>query len=668
MNKNSSSECIAPTEAILSGSSEAIETDSGEPSIGLDTGKRKVWVREDEQYHHLPFAPWANVDVLGSPKLNRLFENLGLETSGISEDIEFLALPGSCIEPSMATACDWIAHEESNLLLGSWTMPHSPSENKFISGSDLRLVCKKNIADQWPKSAHGCQSKTTECGTPIGMKTRKVVLDPFRNGIERSPPQGSLHLSGTQIERYVNTYDSLDQGSEIEPMLKARRVPYPPFQERRDISGSCCCVSSPTLNQKERRPTPFNELYAFSSSVVRYSPRAQNPMTLVQVNENNQMEYNDKLERFQRAGFDESHPAVLKVLKFLAALYYRCSKFKETETLCRKVLSAGKRSHGTNIVETFKVQLYLIESISEQGRYLEAKEMQEKLHTSMPSSFQPYHPVFQGSLVVKIKILNWMQNYEEEEDICRQLVQTSLIQFGPRDPSTLYAMYSLACAMRSRKRYAESERLQRIVIQLNQDTLYQDHNHFCWSLVELSNVLHEQGQIDDAIKLHRLSFERAKAHLGEKHVTTMECSSLLGNALAHRGLLQESEELLQRNVGLLRDVLGEDDLRTARAICALGLTLLRMEKYCESSIWFVKAYETSLAVLGPNHKFTILSCELLGMCYESQGFHMEALVIYRELLDKIRATKGQDDSNMFSIQNRINYVLRIIAGGVEASG
>jgi hypothetical protein len=66
------------------------------PSLEV-AGERKIWVQEDEGHSHLPFPRQANVDILGSPKLTRLFENLKIETGDLPDDIELLVLPASVV-------------------------------------------------------------------------------------------------------------------------------------------------------------------------------------------------------------------------------------------------------------------------------------------------------------------------------------------------------------------------------------------------------------------------------------------------------------------------------------------------------------------------------------------------------------------------------------------
>ena len=84
-----------------------MEIDDVTPAVEIE-GERKVWIQDDEEFRHWPFARWANVDVLNSPKLTRLFADLTLETKDVKDDIELLMLPPPRIKPTTSGAREFI--------------------------------------------------------------------------------------------------------------------------------------------------------------------------------------------------------------------------------------------------------------------------------------------------------------------------------------------------------------------------------------------------------------------------------------------------------------------------------------------------------------------------------------------------------------------------------
>jgi tetratricopeptide (TPR) repeat protein len=362
------------------------------------------------------------------------------------------------------------------------------------------------------------------------------------------------------------------------------------------------------------------------------------------------------LEQLKRGGFDDTKPVVLEITRRLAQAYYDQGKQRQAEILYRKLISAQKRSDATELADMLSVQIDLVNTICEQGRFLEAKDLQANVHGAIINAFASHHHLVRRSLSAIIRIWGLLQNHEEEEAICRQLVQISLTHLGPRDPDTLDAIYRLALAMRGRKQFVESESLQRITVQLYQEAHKYRHSDICWSLEALARVFNDQGRTEEAINLFRLSAERAREFLGVEHVSTMNCYRVLGRELRKQGLFQESEELLVATVKIQINVMGEDYPYTLWSIYELGETLLKRDKYQESSIWLKKSFRQSLVIFGPLNDLAIESCDSLGVCYESQGLYGEAMALYQELLDKLRAAKGDNEQSIAKVEGWIQDI------------
>src|SRR6266536_4006103 len=85
---------------------------SSTPFIELD-GNADAGSLETDRW---PFDRWANVDVLGSPKLTRLFENLKLESNSLDESFESFSLPDPVLLPATEPKRKYISSSELNLL------------------------------------------------------------------------------------------------------------------------------------------------------------------------------------------------------------------------------------------------------------------------------------------------------------------------------------------------------------------------------------------------------------------------------------------------------------------------------------------------------------------------------------------------------------------------
>jgi tetratricopeptide (TPR) repeat protein len=546
------------------------------PSLEV-AGERKIWVQEDEGHSHLPFPRQANVDILGSPKLTRLFENLKIETGDLPDDIELLVLPASVVGVD------------------------NPKSRKFISGSEMTLLCRDRDSS----------SNTWDKVIAVPDTEIQLITGPSR----RPPPTSPFKFPG---------FDAwLPSGVQYDEVL----------------------------------PSPLNALPLFPPSLNRGSHKPQSSTTVVQSQQMQETAYSARLDKLKRAGFDEVHPVVLKATQGLAEVCYNQGKYCQAEKLYKKVLSDPQRSHDVfGSMDVLSLQLDLVDAIINQGRVSEAKEMHVEVHAAIVNALPPHHHLFRSSLNVMNRICIYAQNYHEGESICRELVQISLVYLGPRDPDTLSAIYRLATAMRDRNCYSESERLQRIVIQLYQKGQDQLHYDICCSLIELARVFEGQDQLEEAVKIYHVSSERAKQFLGDAHHTTMFSNYCLGRVLRRQGLLQESEELLMATVVLQVKTLGEDHPAPLVTIYDLGETLLARGKYQEAATWLKKSFQRSLAIFGPGYGLTMGSCNSLGLCYEKQGLYVVARALYQELIDKLRVAKGDNHPRISEIQGWIDEV------------
>lgn len=416
----------------------------------------------------------------------------------------------------------------------------------------------------------------------------------------------------------------------------------------------------------ESDPSPFNEIDPFPAYYG--SQREQCSRPLVQSYQIQEEESRNMLARLTGSGFHDSTPMILEVTRRLAQAYYDQGKQRQAELLYRKLISAQQRRGDAPSANILSVQIDLVNTMCEQGRLLEAKNLQEEVHSAIIDTFASRHSLVRRSLLSIGRIWGLLKNHEEEEDVCRQLVQMNLIHLGPRDPKTLDSIYRLALALRGRRKFAESEGLQRVAIQLYQETHQQRHDDICWSLEALARVFKDQDRSEEAIALFRLSAERAKEFLGVEHISTMNCQRVLGRELRKLELYEESEELLKATVQVQIDVMGEDYPYTLWSIYELGETLRKREKYQESSIWLGKTFRKSLTIFGPSSDLAIESCDSLGICYESRGLYREAKVLYSELLDKIRAAQGDNEQSIEKVQGWIRDIVEEIEGEWAVDG
>jgi tetratricopeptide (TPR) repeat protein len=348
----------------------------------------------------------------------------------------------------------------------------------------------------------------------------------------------------------------------------------------------------------------------------------------------------------------------------LADAYYDQDKDKDAEMLYRKILSVQQISEESQSEANLWVQFDLIECISFQSRYVEAKEMLKRVYAAIAGKFASHHPIFRRYLNVKATILDSTENYEEKEDISRDVIQLCLVHLGPRHPSTLDAIYRLGVTLWARNKYFESEQLQRIAIYFYQEGTEVLHD-ICWSMINLGRVFEGQNRLEDATRLYSLAFEKAKEGLGDEHRTTMLSCYHLGRLLREMGSLQESEELLRTTCALQIRVLGEEHPNSLWTMCHLGETLRQRVKYEESVSLLEECFQKCLDLLELDYRLTGACCDYLGLCYEDQERYGDALALYHKAVDKIRGAGEIGIWRVEGFQDRIERIYLEMEDGYD---
>lgn len=409
----------------------------------------------------------------------------------------------------------------------------------------------------------------------------------------------------------------------------------------------------------ERPPSPLDELSMFSLAPGPALPH-KSSLTLAISRQNLANQIHGKLTLLQSAGLKDRHPGVLELINRLADVAYDSGKMTEANALYRRVLASQGHDLLTSPEKVLHAQAGLIDGLCREGHPLEAKEMLESVSAVMAKRFDPTHVIFRRLQKARIEIFNWMEDWDREEPVARDLVQLCLMHLGPKDPETLNALYRLASVMMGQKRYSESEKLHRLTIHLCQEGTEKHHERMSWSSTALGRVYEGEGKLDEAIRIMKESSARAKESLGDENEAVMIGDYRLARILARRGYLQDSEELLLNTLARQTKVLGESHINPMCTMFELGYTLQQARRYSEAAAWLEKCFHKSLTL--SNFEFMTRFCTRLGSVYEEQGRYEEALGFYQEAVDFLHAEKEKSNDELFDVTHFVAKIQELIDG------
>ncbi|MHC4065944.1 MAG: protein kinase domain-containing protein, partial [Planctomycetota bacterium] len=190
---------------------------------------------------------------------------------------------------------------------------------------------------------------------------------------------------------------------------------------------------------------------------------------------------------------------------------------------------------------------------------------------------------------------------DEAEDLARSAYEGMKAHYGREDPKALTAGRVLACVLTERARYRESDRIFEETLAAQRRTLGDDHRD---TVTTMLNWIHS-------------SFWQGKFARGYR-------------------LVSEAYDISHRTFGL-------DDSLTIRVQHYVGVwDLIVLRQHDIAAERFQECLAACQRVLGHDHPFTYLTKRFLGQSVRAKGRLHEAEQLYREALQGMQETYGEE--------------------------
>jgi tetratricopeptide (TPR) repeat protein len=333
----------------------------------------------------------------------------------------------------------------------------------------------------------------------------------------------------------------------------------------------------------------------------------------------------------------------MRALKELAGICYFLGKYRESEDLSKRLIMIREREYGPNSWRTLQSKLFLISSITEQGRFDEAKNMIDDVHKDILRVDTSGGSLVQNSLQIMGAILNHLENYEKAESVLRELVQMKLITLGPRHGDTLAAIERLSYPISLVNRFSESEELLRIALELGRTAPEFSDSRKCQAIRLLAVMFSCVGmRRQEGEALCRMSVECSERLSGEDDWETLRSKCNLARELKEKGLLHESDILFERTARKQIEMSGEYSLEAISIVKELCCLLLETCQYKKAGTWLEKLFHVYRKLHGPDHEEVLNVCDELGRCYEGQGRYQDALNLYEQMSQETGEVVGSN--------------------------
>jgi hypothetical protein len=250
-------------------------------------------------------------------------------------------------------------------------------------------------------------------------------------------------------------------------------------------------------------------------------------------------------------------PNLMKSMWYIARKCYITGQYSAAESWYRRIVTVKQQNLEFQPRETLQACLWVIRSITTQGKYLEALQLHEKLHGKILRLFKPAEGVCLLSRGTQSLALTNFGRSREGQQIRREILQICLTAYGPRHPQTLIALRNLGFILASMRRHLESEQLLRTAlhIQLQEATIFEgdivNKEEIFKTMTRLARTLNSTGRYYES----RILLSSAEALLGD--ITSKErpdgfyhCCEM-AKTWKLEGRLHDSEKMFR---DLLRDL------------------------------------------------------------------------------------------------------------------
>jgi tetratricopeptide (TPR) repeat protein len=420
-------------------------------------------------------------------------------------------------------------------------------------------------------------------------------------------------------------------------------------------------------------PSPFNELYPF--------PRHEKSNTVPELSIAALKTRAVRLETYLATfggHFSAKNPMMLQAMeKYANTLVEMRNNVKGAEWWKRIIIlldGAGK-SQITRKISAMTQLLRCLGRIKDKVEAKDERDLHGQIWTAISQNLPAEHELTLEFLEKKAIELVTSCQFQEGEELYRQILQVRLEKLGPRHTDTIRSMSLLAgivpCQVYSinLKKSAETgsprqytndsmnspqarsiQQLARTAVQLVTENGFPTDPSGQRIMRNQMALLREFGLYEEASRLGEVVTKRYAILLGEKHPFTINCNAELGSNYRHLGQFAKGEAIFRRLINLKR----EDDIPQNNLLWyseELGEALRGLQRYEEAIVHLKKAFQIYFNYFGMLHDEALITCHDIGNCYIQIGRYESAREFYRQYIEKIR--DAEDKDRVLLLLNRV---------------
>ncbi|WP_042405840.1 FxSxx-COOH system tetratricopeptide repeat protein [Streptacidiphilus carbonis] len=316
---------------------------------------------------------------------------------------------------------------------------------------------------------------------------------------------------------------------------------------------------------------------------------------------------------------------------------------------------------GENDVQYLYLRCQLANVLRSQGRFVEARAIDEDLLARQRRVLGPTHPhtyVTTSSLAADLSALG---AYEPAVELAREAHEGFSQIFHESHPRTLSAANNLGLALRMVGRYAEALALDQDLLDRRTEVLGPDHPHTLSSASRLGRDLREVGRYFDSMTLLSRTYGSHKRVLGRTFPNTLSCAKSLAVSLRRAGQFEEARRLTTATRERYRAEYSTPNPDTLACDLNMAADLFAADERQAAREVADAALAEYMKVPGESHPYTQTALNNLGIFLWGCDEQEEAERVFQRALPRMEQVLG--DRHPHTLFCRVNYANVLVALG-----
>ncbi|MFF0449181.1 FxSxx-COOH system tetratricopeptide repeat protein [Streptomyces sp. NPDC004609] len=321
-------------------------------------------------------------------------------------------------------------------------------------------------------------------------------------------------------------------------------------------------------------------------------------------------------------------------------------------TLGHEVRATWREMLGNNDLQYLYLRFHLSNIYRSQGRYVEAKELDEVTLERQRKVLGPTHPHTYMTTSGLAMDLGTLGQYSRAMELATEAHEGFSQIFHESHPRTLAAANNLALNLRMVGQYSRAREIDQEVFDRRTEVLGPEHPYTLSSATSLARDLREVGRYEDSVNLLARTYDLLKQQLGRTFPGTLAAGKSLAVSLRRAGHLEDARRLTTATRNRYRSQYTSANPDSLACDLNLAADLFAAGEPVAARDLAQEVVDQYMLVPGERHPYTLAAINNLGIFHWGCGDPEAAEQLLIQVTEKMTQVLGE--SHPHALYSTIN--------------